>query len=204
MKSNNPRYLSVFFLKNEMLTLSPESIISPMRIITRQEIKIDKYTGENDFTVTNTWFFWNYRGIKWSVLVRLSRTAFGAYSCFFGEKSPREYCQSGLLSLPTPPPLPSSTFRYVSRVTYLPEIVTTRTICPAYDQNTLTRPALEPWLTEFHRPEHKAIGSLHRLEFNRWSKKNSDIDEFYFCSYLQVFFFYIYIVVQIFTSQVCS
>ena len=65
----------------------------------------------------------------------------------------------------TPPP--SSTFRYVSRVTYLPEIVTTRTICPAYDQNTLTRLALEPLLTEFHRPEHKATGSLHRLEFNR-------------------------------------
>ena len=108
MKSSNPRYLSVFFLKNEMLTLSPESIISPMRISTWQEIKIDKYTGENDFTVTNTLFFWNYRGIKWSVLVRLSRTAVGAYSCFFGEKSPREYCQSGLLSLPThtpPPPL---------------------------------------------------------------------------------------------------
>ena len=57
MKSNNPRYLSVFFLKNEMLTLSPESIISPMRISTWQEIKIDKYTGENDFTVTNTLFF---------------------------------------------------------------------------------------------------------------------------------------------------
>ena len=91
---------------------------------------------------------------------------------------------------PHTPPLPSSTFRYVSRITYLPEIVTTRTICPAYDQNTLTRPALEPWLTEFHRPEHKATGSLHRLEFNRWSKKNSDIDEFYFCSYLQVFFIY--------------
>ena len=32
------------------------------------------------------------------MLVRLSRTAVGAYSCFFGEKSPREYCQSGLLS----------------------------------------------------------------------------------------------------------
>ena len=90
---------------------------------------------------------------------------------------------------PPPPSLPSSTFRYASRITYLPEIVTTRTICPAYDQNTLTRPALEPWLTEFHRPEHKATGSLHRLEFNRWSKKNSDIDEFYFCSYLQVFFY---------------
>ena len=68
---------------------------------------------------------------------------------------------------PDTPPLPSSTFRYVSWVTYLPEIVTTRTICPAYDQNTLTRPALEPLLTEFHRPEHKAIGSLHRLEFIR-------------------------------------
>ena len=54
----------VFFLKNEMLTLSPESIISPMRINTRLEIKIDKYTDENDFTVTNTLFFWNYRGIK--------------------------------------------------------------------------------------------------------------------------------------------
>ena len=109
--------------------------------------------------------------------MRLSRTAVGAYSCFFGEKSPREYCQSGLLSLPThPPPLPSSTFRYVSRVTYLPEIVTTRTICLAYDQNTLTRPALEPWLTELHRPEHKATGfftsfgiySLKQNEFWHW------------------------------------
>ena len=110
MKSNNPRYLSVFFLKNEMLTLSPESIISPMRIITWQEIKIDKYTGENDFTVTNTLFFvfvfvffCNYRGIKWSVPARLSRIAVGAYSCFFGKKSPANLGYS-----PSPP---SSTFR---------------------------------------------------------------------------------------------
>ena len=118
MKSNNPRYLSVFFLKNEMLTLSPESIISPMRISTWQEIKIDKYTGENDFTVTNTLFFvfvfvffCNYRGIKWSVPARLSRIAVGAYSCFFGKKSPANLGYS-----PSPPPQlsvpsPSSTFR---------------------------------------------------------------------------------------------
>ena len=108
---------------------------------------------------------------------------------FLWEEIPTGVLPIRLLSLPTHLPLPSSTFRYVSRVTYLPEIVTTRTICPAYDQNTLTRPALEPWLTELHRPEHKATGSLHRLEFNRWSKTNSDIDEFYFCSYLQVFFY---------------
>ena len=118
MKSNNPRYLSLFFLKNEMLTLSPKSIISPMRIITWQEIKIDKYTGENDFTVTNTLFFvfvfvffCNYRGIKWSVPARLSRIAVGAYSCFFGKKSPANLGYS-----PSPPPQlsvpsPSSTFR---------------------------------------------------------------------------------------------
>ena len=143
MKSNNPR--SVFFLKNEMLTLSPESIISPMRISTWQEIKIDKYTGENDFTVTNTlfigfcfcfvFFFCNYRGIKWSVPARLSRIAVGAYSCFFAKKSPANLGYSPspppLLSVPPPcfpSPPPSSTFRYVSRTIYVPEIVTTWTV----------------------------------------------------------------------------
>ena len=163
MKSNNPRYLSVFFLKNEMLTLSPESIISPMRISTWQEIKIDKYTGENDFTVTNTLFFvfvfvffCNYRGIKWSVPARLSRIAVGAYSSFFGKKSPANLGYSPsrpLLYFPSPPPPllsvpphafrplppfstfrplpPSSTFRYVSRTIYVPEIVTTWTLCLA-------------------------------------------------------------------------
>ena len=175
--------------------------LSPMRINTRLEIKIDKYTDENDFTVTNTLFFWNYRGIKWSVLVRLSRTAVGAHSCFFGKKSPREYCQSGLLSLPTHPPLPSSTFRYVPRATYLPEIVTTRTICPAYDQNTLTRPALEPWLTEFHRPEHKATSSF--TSFGIYPLKQKEFwDWRVLLLFISLTFNFIFM--QLFSSQVCS
>ena len=128
--------------------------LSPMRINTRLEIKIDKYTDENDFTVTSTLFFLELSRHKVKCACEIVSHCRRSSFLFLWREIPSEYCQSGLLSLPThPPPLPSSTFRYVSWVTYLPEIVTTRTICPAYDQNTLTRPALEPWLTEFHRPE---------------------------------------------------